>query len=56
MEKLKLENLGVQEMDAYETIKIDGGIWPNPVLYGWQKIKEAFLEGFNDGSGANCSK
>ncbi|MGM9475025.1 hypothetical protein ACS5PU_01295 [Pedobacter sp. GSP4] len=56
MKKLELSKFGVQEMDAREVQGIDGGIWPNPILYGWGKIKEAFLEGFNDGSGSNCSK
>ncbi len=59
MKTLNLENLGVQELDTKEMREVDGGGGIN----GWywialkrdlSKSFKEFIDGFNDGSGANC--
>lgn len=51
MEILKLEQMGVQEMDAVEVKKTDGGFWVlSAIALGIYLYdhREKFAEGFND--------
>ena len=56
MKTLKLEQMGVQEMDAVEVKKTDGGFWVlSAIALGIYLYdhREQFAEGFNAGLNQN---
>jgi hypothetical protein len=54
MNNLNLDNYGVQELNAVEMEKTDGGSWYRNVVkflefVGFVEVVEAFVEGFSEG-------
>ncbi len=47
----ELEKFQHIELNYSDKVAIDGGCFFEDL---WTSIKEEFIEGFNDGSGANC--
>lgn len=52
-----LEMYALEELTSVELEQINGGAAPHPTMYIKQYFSEMwsdFVDGFNDGSGANC--
>lgn len=66
---MNLENLNVQVLNTQELTSVDGGWYIDPGFFDvvlsssfWEGVGDGFMmtvndmiDGFNDGSGANCN-
>ncbi|WP_185116996.1 hypothetical protein [Chryseobacterium indologenes] len=56
---MNLKNLNVSELNAQEIMTTEGGAMIHPLHGVLNEIRgfwNDFIDGFNDGSGANCGK